>query len=249
MSKSQIPPTLLALLDASSTPEAPASDTFADLSETLQTLLWQYTLNTLDEATPEADTLALEEQLVPLIAQEPRGLLMLRALLRDVAAVEELGPVPAELMERQTRQLSRFSLPKPADFTVSLSKGQLRYTGRIPTRTTQSFQLARDANEGTTVLQHTQRLNHCEVEVTIEAAAHQTFSMVIHVTFIDPQFARQPLEVRLSDSTASVLHSQPVRNKSVEFENLPAGSYTLQILAAGNVMDQFEAELNLDDPS
>ena len=238
---------LLALLDAASTPETPASDEFDDLSEELQTPLRQYALSTLDDATPETETIELEKQLVQLISQEPRGLLMLRALLRDVAAVEELGPVPDELIERQRNRLLRSIPPKPADFTVSLSKGRLRYTGTLPTRITQSYELARDPNEGSTRLQHTQRLNHCEVKVTVETGSRQTFSIVLEFTYIDPQFGNEPLEVSVSDDAASVQQIQPVTHKSVEFENLPGGSYTVKIAAANHCIDQFRAELRLDD--
>lgn len=244
MFETQVPSKLLALLDAASSPETPTSDTFDDLSAELQTRLSQYVLSTLDDSTPEADTIELEEQLVQLISEEPRGLLMLRSLLSNVAAVEELGPVPDELIARQRNKLLGV---KPADFTVSLSKGRLRYSGSVPTRTTQSFELARDPNEGTTLLQHTQRLNHCEVKVTIETGTRQTFSIVLDFTFIDPQYAGQPLEVSVSDDAATVKQSQQVMNKSVEFEDLPGGSYTVQVTASKTVIDQFRAELRLDD--
>ena len=247
MFETEIPSKLLALLDAASTPETPASDEFDDLSEDLQTRLRQYALSTLDDAMPEFETTDLEEELVQLISQQPRGLLMLRSLLKDVASVEELGPVPDELIERQRNRLLRFTPPKPADFTVSLSKGRLRYTGSVPTRMTQSFELARDPNEGTTLLQHTQRLNHCEVKVTIETGTRQTFSIVLDFTYIDPQYANQPLEVSVSDDAATAQHTQPVTNKSAEFENLPGGSYTVQITAGKITIDEFRAELRLDE--
>ncbi len=247
MFETQIPSKLLALLDAASSPETPASDSFDDLSEELQTRLRQYALRTLDDATPEDETINLEEQLVKLLAQEPRGLLMLRALLRDVAAVEELGPVPDELIERQRNRLLGNRPTKPADFTVSLSKGRLRYTGSLPTRIAQSFELARDPNEGTTLLQHTQRLNHCEVKVTIETGTRQTFSIVLDFTYIDSQYASQPLQVSMLNDAATVQQTQTVSNKSVEFENLPGGSYTVDIIAAQTSIDQFRAELRLDD--
>lgn len=246
MSEMQISSKLLALMDAASTPEAPSPDEFDDLSEELQTRLRQYALSTLDDATPETETIELEEQLVKLISQEPRGLLMLRALLRDVAAVEELGPVPDELIARQRDKLLG---AKPADITVSLSRGRLRYTGNLPTRMIQSYELARDPNEGeaTTLLQHTQRLNHCEVKVTVETGTRQTFSIVLDFTYIDPQYGNEPLEVSVSDDAASVQQIQPVTHKSVEFENLPGGSYTVKIAAANHCIDQFRAELRLDD--
>lgn len=247
MIETHVPSKLLALLDAASSPETPASETFDDLSAELQTRLRQYALSTLDDSAPEDDTAEMEEQLVQLISQEPRGLLMLRSLLKDVAAVEELGPVPDELIERQKNRQLKFTPPKPTDFTVSLSKGRLRYTGSVPTRMTQSLELARDPNEGTTLLQHTQRLNHCEIKVAIETGTRQTFSIVLDFTYIDPQFANQPLDVSVADDGAMVQQSQPVTNKSVEFENLPGGSYMVQITAAKIVIDEFRAELRLDD--
>ena len=236
-----------ALLDVASSPETPASDAFDDVSDELQTRLRQYALSTLDDAAPENETINLEEQLVKLIAQEPRGLLMLRALLRDVVAVEELRPVPDELIERQRKPLQGNRAPKPADFTVSLSKGRLRYTGSLPTRVTQSYELARGPSEGTTLLQHTQRLNHCEIKVSIETGSRQTLSIVLDFTYIDPRYASQPLEVSMSDDAATVRRTQAVANKSVEFENLPGGSYTVDIITAQTAIDQFRAELRLDD--
>jgi hypothetical protein len=244
MFETEVPSRLLALLDAASSQENPASDSFNDLSEELQTRLRQYALSTLDDSAPEADTIELEEQLVPLISEAPRGLLMLRSLLNDVAAVEELGPVPDDLIARQRNRLLGV---KPAHFIVTLSKGRLRYTGSVPTRMTQSFELARDPNEGTTLLQHTQRLNHCEVKVTIETGTRPTFSIVLDFTFIDPQYASRPLEVSVSDDADTVKQTRQVMNKSVEFEDLPGGSYTVQVTADQTVIDQFRAELRVDE--
>lgn len=59
----------------------------------------------------------------------------------------------------------------------------------------------------------------------------------------------QPLEVSVSDNADAVKQTQQVINKSVEFEDLPGGSYAVQIAAAKIAIDQFRAELRLDEPS
>jgi len=245
MSDSAAVSKLLALWEATSSPDTPPSDSFADISDELHTQLHQYALSTLDSngQFTEDD----ENELVKGLTQEPRGILLLRALLRDAAAVEDLGPVPDSIINQQRNRLLGLPQQKATDFMVALSKSGLRYTGERPQRIATSFEMARDPNEPKTLLQHTQRLNHCEIKVSIETGSRQTFSIVLDFTYLDPQYVGQPLQVSMSDDGATVQQTQTVSTKSVEFGNLPGGSYTVDIIAAQTTIDQFRAELRLDD--
>ena len=247
MSETRDSSRLLEMLDALSTPDAHLPVSYVPVSEELEPQIRRYALNTLNESDIADEDTELEEQLVKGLAQQPRGLLLLRSLLNDVAAVEQLGPVPDELIDDQRRRILRTATVKPADFTVSLSKSGLRYSGKLPQRMATSYELARDPGEATTLLQHAQRLNHCEVKVTIEAGTAQSFTIVLEFTFVDPQYQNSPMEVTVADDAETVRQSQTVTDGSVEFENLPAGSFTIDIQANEINIDQFRAELRSDE--
>lgn len=247
MSETRDTSRLLEMLDALSTPDADLPVDDLDLSQELELQIRQYALSTLNESDPSDEDAELEEQLVKGLVQQPRGLLLLRSLLNNVLAVEQLGPVPEELIDKQLRKIRGSAPSKPADFTVRLSRSGLRYSGRHPQRITTSFDLARDPGEATTMLQHAQRLNHCEVKVTIEAGASQLFTISLDFTFIDPLYRSSPLAVTVANDATTVWQSQAVSDEAVEFEDLPLGDYTFDIQANETSIDQFRAELRRDD--
>ena len=248
MSNLQDSSKLLELLDALSTPDTDLPVDDLDLSQELEQQIRRYALNTLNESDPSEEDAELEEQLVTGLVQQPRGLLLLRSLLDSVLAVEQLGPVPDTLIEQQLRKIRGAAPPKPANFAVRLSKSGLRYAGKPPQRTTSSFELARDPGEGTTLLQHEQRLNHCGIKVTIETGAHQTFTLVLEFTFVEPEYKDSLLQVAIADDANTIRRTQAVIDRSVEYEDLPAGCFTIEIQAKGIVVDQFRAELQHENP-
>ena len=83
--------------------------------------------------------------------------------------------------------------------------------------------------------------------MTIEAGAAQSFTIVLEFTFVDPQYQNSPMEVTVADDAETVRQSQTVTDGSVEFENLPAGSFTIDIQANEINIDQFRAELRSDE--
>ena len=242
---------LLEMLDALSTPDADLAVDDLDLSLELEQQIRRYALNTFHEADPSEEDAELEEQLVKGLVQQPRGLLLLRSLLNNVFAVEQLGPVPDTLIQQQLSKIRGSASSKPADFSVRLSKSGLRYAGKPPQRTTSSFELARDRvrdpGEGTTLLQHEQRLNHCGIKVTIETGANQTFTLVLEFTFVEPRYKDSLMQVTIADDANTIRRTQAVIDRSVEYEDLPAGCFTLEIQAEGTVIDQFRAELQHED--
>jgi hypothetical protein len=238
---------LLEMLDALSTPDADLAVDDLDLSLELEQQIRRYALNTFHEADPSEEDADLEEQLVKGLVQQPRGLLLLRSLLNNVLAVEQLGPVPDTLIQQQLSKFRGAASSKPADFSVRLSKSGLRYAGKPPQRTTSSFELARDPGEGTTLLQHEQRLNHCGIKVTIETGANQTFTLVLEFTFVEPRYKDSLMQVTIADDANSIRRTQAVIDRSVEYEDLPAGCFTLEIQAGGFAIDQFRAELQHED--
>ena len=245
---------LLEMLDAFSTPDADLPVEDLDLSQELEQQIRQYALNTFNEADPSDEDTELEDKLVKGLTQQPKGLLLLRSLMNNVVAVEQLGPVPDKLIEQQFRRILGSAPSKPADFTVRLSKSGLRYAGKPPQRTTPSVEMARerdkkpgDPGKAETLLQHVQRLNHCGIKVTIETGANQTFSIVLEFTFVEPQYKDSSMQVTIADDAKTVRQTQAVTDSSVEYENLPAGCFTLEIQADGIVIDQFRAELQHGD--
>lgn len=247
MSETRDSSRLLRMLDAFSTPDADLSIDDLDLSQELELQIRQYALNTFNESDPLDEDAELEEQLVKGLVQQPQGMLLLRSLLNSFLGVEQLGPVPDTLIEQQLRKLRGSAPSKPAGFTVRLSKSGLRYSGRQPQRITNSFDLARDHGEATTLLQHAQRLNHCEVKVTIETATSQLFTVSLEFTFLDPLYRNSSLAVTVMDDPTTVRQSQAVDDGAVEFEDLPPGAYTFDIQANETTIDQFRAELRRDD--
>jgi hypothetical protein len=238
---------LLEMLDAFSTPDADLPVEDFDLSQELEQQIRQYALNTFNEADPSDEDTELEDKLVKGLTQQPKGLLLLRSLMNNVVAVEQLGPVPDKLIEQQFRKILGSAPSKPADFTVRLSKSGLRYAGKPPQLATPTFEMARDPGEAKILLQHVQRLNHCGIKVTIETGANQTFSIVLEFTFVEPQYKDSSMQVTIEDDAKTVRQTQAVTDSSVEYENLPAGCFTLEIQADGIVIDQFRAELQHGD--
>ncbi|GEM_PF-1846077 len=235
---------LLTLLDASIVTKEPPAESFGDISDKLFTLAQQYALSTL--ADNETWSEAEEEQLAEAIAAEPRGLLLLKSLLKQVVTVDAMGVVPDSIIEKYRSEVLKSQAKQTVDFAVLLSKSSLRYAGKLPTRITTSFELARAPNEPTSLLQHTQRLNHCEVRVSIETGQQQSFTIVLEFSFLDLQFKDQALSVAVTNDATSTLLTQPLIDQTAEFGNLPAGKYTIQLMTNQTAIDEFRADLKSD---
>ncbi|MBL8814097.1 MAG: hypothetical protein JNM43_28270 [Planctomycetaceae bacterium] len=231
---------LLALLEAASVSELPPSDSFSDLSEELKSQLRLHVLNR-NEIDPEADDAVLE-----LIRKEPRGLLMLRSLLRDAEAVDQLGPVPQSIIQRQINQLLMKTPLSLSDVIVARGKTGLRYVGKVPAGTTASFEMARSNQEVTTTLSHTQQMDSCAITVTVETQQSELFTLHLEFTFVSPALRKAMLEVRVAEEFGMFSASQPVVNKEAAFEGLRCASYQIEIMADSRIVDRFRIQLQFE---
>jgi hypothetical protein len=253
---------LLALLEAGVADGFDSADSFDDVSPELRQTLDRYVMSLMSygelssEDTGVSDTGidGGEDRLYQLLAEEPRGVYLLRSRLAAVERVELLGPVPESLIRSQLARIMGKDQLRPIDFTVEWRKGSLSYAGSRPARITKTFELARSAAESVTRLQHTQRLNHCEIIVTIETGSGESFSIALEFSFIDPQYSNQPLTLTLTSESGSIqvsksVSGRPLRGEVIEFENMHADIYLLQIVAQSADIDQLRLELRLDPES
>lgn len=107
--------------------------------------------------------------------------------------------------------------------------------------------MAHDRGEGTMLLQHTQRVNHCEFKVNFETGTGQEFSIILQFTFIAPNYILRPLQVSGADETGAVQEAESVTNRSPEIEAFSARGYARWIMLSETRIDQFRAELRLED--
>lgn len=245
---------LLELMEAAST-KADPTESLEDVSPELSMIIDQYVMSLIgefDSLPGESSPEEFDKRFQQLLAAEPRGVFLLRARLAMAGRIAAQGPVSDDVIFEQMKRLKDRESRHKSDFAVLRRRGSLSYLGTAPARITQSFEMARSARENTTRLQHTQRLNHCEVMVTVETSSGNTFSMTLEFSYIDPQFQRSNLILHVageSDSTALMksLTESSGSVKIVEFEHLPADRYVIQILADTTLIDQFRAELKLEE--
>lgn len=241
---------LLTLLDASTDPDPHASaariDAADQVSATLQQQIRQYALAMLQDDFPDDERHRAEDQLVQGLAREPQGLWLLRTALNRAAEVDALGPVPAALIERQKRRLLGWASPTPANFTVVLSRSGLRYAGPRQWQIQTSVEMARDSMEKPRLVKLRQRLNRCELMLQIEPGVRRTFLLVVSLTYVDPVCRNQQLSALVSEESQSLQRTETFSSDGLEFENLPAGHYSLQILADGQVIDELVIELQVE---
>ena len=187
-----------------------------------------------------------ESQLNTLAAQNPESVKLLHALLHEVESIESLGTIPETILQAQLDKVLGKQKASSTAFSVRLKNGFISYGIKPTRRIMKSFDMARDAGDQCSILQHTQKLDHFEILVTVEAEANKSLALQLEFTFIAPSMRANPIEVVLTNRSTGNIVSEILQQKEIRFEKLEPGNYAIDFVTDEKVVDLFYMELKSD---
>ena len=187
-----------------------------------------------------------ESRLNTLAAQYPESVKLLHAILHETELIENLGPIPETILQEQLDKVLGKQKASSTAFSVRLRNGFISYGIKPTRRIMKSFDMARDAGDQCRILQHTQKLDHFEILVTVEAEANESLALQLEFTFITPSMRTNPIKVLLTNRSTGTIVSETLQQKVVRFEKLKPGNYVIDFVADEKVVDLFYMELQSD---